>query len=301
MELSVVVPTLNAREELTDCLDALVEYAPDAEIVVVNGPSADGTTGMIRERGDIDVLVELADRTINPARNAGIDRASGDVIALVNHTLSITDGWQQALFDGLRSADVVTGPTQAAVSRETIRGPEVQQIAGRTVTYLNPGNLAFSRDVIETLDGFDEYLDIGGTRDLAHRLAGNRLETAWEDGMAVTQGVEADGGELSTDRAWKYRSLAYRLVKNYNVRPTVLRRLLSHASRDAFDELRAVLGGESRPSQWFGAGRAVVTNLARGSKDGFLARRYDRSSRRNPNGRSARADRAVTVYDWRES
>ena len=44
MYLSVVVPTLNGREELARCLDGLAERVPDAEKIVVNGPSADGTT-----------------------------------------------------------------------------------------------------------------------------------------------------------------------------------------------------------------------------------------------------------------
>ncbi|NIS29964.1 MAG: glycosyltransferase, partial [Actinobacteria bacterium] len=44
MDLSVVVPTLNAEEALADCLDALADAAPDAERIVVDGPSADGTS-----------------------------------------------------------------------------------------------------------------------------------------------------------------------------------------------------------------------------------------------------------------
>lgn len=299
MELSVVVPTLNARDELTGCLDALAEHAPDAEVLVVNGPSADGTTGMVRERDDVDVLIELADRTINAARNAGIDRAGGEAIALVNHTLSITEAWREAVSEGLSAADVVTGPSQTLPDGGVARGPESQEIAGRTITYLNAGNMAFRREVSETLDGFDEYLQIGGARDFAHRLAGNDFETLWTDEMSVTRGVEADGGELDVERGWKYRSLAYRLVKNYNLRPGVLRRLLGHALGDAGAELKAVFRGDSRPSQWFGAGRNVVANISRGAKDGLAARRQDGGPRRNPNGRSTRTDRAVTVYDWR--
>lgn len=300
MELSVVVPTLNAREELADCLDALSEHATDAEVLVVNGPSADGTTGMVRERDDVDVLIELADRTINAARNAGIDRARGETVALVNHTLSITDEWRDAVRHGLQSADAVSGPTLSAANGGTMQAVERQRIAGRDVTYLNAGNFAFTREVTETLDGFDEYLDIGGARDFAHRLTANEFTTDWDERMSVRHSVEADGGELETDRGWKYRSLSYRLVKNYNLRPTVLRRLLGHASRDALTELRGVMAGESQPSQWLGSGRAVVTNLVGGTKDGLAARRRDKQPRRNPNGRSSRSDRAVTVYDWRD-
>lgn len=300
MELSVVVPTLNAREELAGCLDALAEYVPEAEVIVVNGPSADGTTGMVREREDVAVLVELADRTINAARNAGIDRAEGDVVAFLDHTVAISPDWIAALTDGFEVGDVVTGPTKTQFeTQESMKQFEQRTIAGREVSYVNPGNVAFRRAVLDELDGFDEYLEIGGSRDVAHRLAGNEFEVHWSEQMQVRQEVGTDGGERETDWGWKYRSLSYRLVKNYHLRPGVIWRLLRHAGGDASSELRDVVRGDSRPSQWFGNGRAVVTNLLGGIRAGLGARRRDRTSCRNPRGRSSRADRAVTVYDWR--
>ena len=300
MDISVVVPTLNARDQLAGCLDALTEFVPDAEVVVVNGPSADGTTGMVRERDDVDVLVEVADRNLDAARNAGINHASNDAIALVSQRLTITETWHEAVLAGLETDDVVTGPTHTQLSAgiET-EHKESRTIAGRTVTYLNGGNVAFTRNALDELDGFDEYLDIGGSRDMAHRLATLDFSVQWSEEMCVRREVGADGGEAETDWGWKYRSLAYRLVKNYGFRPTVIRRLLGHAGSDALAELRAVLGGDGRPSRWLGTGREVMSNTLGGTKDGLIARRLDRTARRNPRGRSSRADRPVTVYDWR--
>jgi glycosyltransferase involved in cell wall biosynthesis len=300
MDISVVVPTLNAREQLSGCLDTLTEHAPDVEVIVVNGPSSDGTTGMVRERDDVDVLVELADRRITVARNAGIDRASEDVIAFVDHTASVTSEWARSLRQGLESAPAVTGPTTAQVDgHEEMIEPESSTIAGRPVSYFNPGNVAFEKAVLDELDGFDEYLEIGGSRDLAHRLAGRGFDVAWKDEMSLRREIGTDGGERDRDWGWKYRSLAYRLVKNYNLRPTVVRRLLFHACSDCARQLRAVGTGETRPSEWLGTGKNVVTSLAGGIKAGFGARRRDRTERRNPSGRSARNDRAVSIYDWR--
>jgi glycosyltransferase involved in cell wall biosynthesis len=300
MDISVVVPTLNARDELAGCLDAIAEHVPDAEVVVVNGPSADGTTGMVQDRDDVDVLVEMADRTINAARNAGINHATADTIALVNQTLSVTETWADAVTTGLTDHDVVTGPTQtqltAGIETEDV---ESREIKGRSVTYFNGGNVAFRTEPLDELDGFDEYLEIGGARDLAHRLAGRDYRVTWDDQMSVRRDVGTDGGGRETDRGWKYRSLAYRLVKNYGLRPTVVRRLVGHAGSDAVGELRAVLGGDAKPSQWLGTGRDVVTNLVGGTKDAIVARRLDRTDRRNPRGRSASTNRPVTVYDWR--
>jgi len=297
MELSVVVPTLNGREQLAGCLDALAEQAPGAEVIVVNGPSADGTTGMVRGREDVDVLVEIADRAVTAARNAGLDRATGDVVAMVNHGLSVEEGWVGAVESGMEDHAAVTGPThEQLVAGMTTESEESRNIAGRSVTYFNPGNVAFRRSVLDNLDGYDEYLEIGSSRDVAHRMAREGYAVGWDGGMCVSREFEADGGIRERDWAWKYRSLSYRLVKNYGVRPTVFRRLGSHAVSDAYGALKSVAKGQTAPSKWLSTGRDVAGGAGAGIKDGALASLRGGS---NPNGRSKRADRAVAVYDWR--
>jgi glycosyltransferase involved in cell wall biosynthesis len=300
MKLSVVVPTLNGRDRLESCLDALAEHAPDAEVVVVNGPSSDGTTGMVQDRDDVAVLVELADRRLNVARNAGIERASGDVVAVLDHRLTVEAGWRDALEAGIADADAVTGPThQELQTGLTTESVESRTIKGREVTYFNGDNAAFTADCLDAIDGFDEYLHTGGARDAAHRLAALDFDLSWQGDMSVHREYSADGGRTETDWRWKYRSLAYRLTKNYGVRPTILRRLASHAGRDALAALKEVATGDADPSTWFGNGRDVLAGIATGLKDGAVARFRDRSPRRNPNGRSVRTDRAVAVYDYR--
>ncbi|MFC7324786.1 glycosyltransferase family 2 protein [Halorubrum rutilum] len=330
MELSVVVPTLNGRDRLAACLDALATHAPESEVIVANGPSADGTTGMVRDRDDVDVLVEVSDRTVNVARNAGIEVATGDAVALVDYDNRIGEGWLDAVRSGLAAADAVTGPvTPIEPSRaagdaadgeavdaaaegdaaegdaaEGDSGPERRTIAGRDVTYFAGGNVAFRRETLRDLDGFDEYLRTGGARDAAHRLARMDREVAWRDDLAATKELPtpaaADGGRSAREWGWKYRALAYRLLKNYGVRPTVAARVGSHAATDALGAAADVVRGESTPSRWVATGRDVLVGLAGGSSDGLVARGRDRSPARNPNGLSKRADRAVAKYDRRE-
>ncbi|QWC19637.1 glycosyltransferase [Halorubrum sp. 2020YC2] len=333
MDLSVVVPTLNGRDRLAACLDALAAGAPDAEVIVVNGPSADGTTGMVRDRDDVDVLVEISDRTVNVARNAGIEVATGDAVALVDYDNRIEPGWRDAVAAGLDAAPVVSGPVTPTPSSAPTDGdavatadgdavaiddaeggdsteperdpsePERSRIAGRDVTYFEGGNVAFQRDALRDLDGFDEYLRVGGARDAAHRLARMDREVAWRPEMAARKELPtptaADGGRSASEWGWKYRALAYRLLKNYGVRSTALLRTGSHALGDALGAARDVVRGESTPSRWAATGRDVLLGLAGGTSDGLIARRRDRSPARNPNGISTRADRAVAKYDRR--
>ncbi|MFB6108627.1 MAG: glycosyltransferase family 2 protein [Haloplanus sp.] len=300
MDLSVVVPTLNGRDRLAATLDALAAHVPDAEVVVVNGPSTDGTTGMVRDRDDVDVLVEVSTRTLNVARNAGIEAADGDVVAFLRYDLVVEPSWLDALEDGLDEAAVVTGPTHRTLEGGmTTEAPERERVCDREVNHLNGGNVALRRRALDALDGFDEYLETGGARDAAHRLAGLDYGVAWRNGMCVKREYSADGGVRTEEYGWKFRAIAYQLAKNYGVRPGVATGTTRHALGDALSGAREVLRGDLDPTAWVGTGRAVVEGTVRGAADGLVARVKDRTPARNPHGVSDRADRAVARYDWR--
>lgn len=299
MQLSVVVPTLNGRDRLAATLDALTAEAPDAEVVVVNGPSADGTTGMVRDRADVATLVEVSERNVNVARNAGLAAATGEAVAVVGDDHHVTDGWATAVRTAIEEgARVVTGPCRREVrGGATSESPERTALGDREVTYFHGDNVAFDAATVDRLDGFDEYLQTGGARDAAHRLAGLDVTVTWEPAAATVTKVEAvDGGREQTDWRWRYRSLAYRLVKNYGLRPATLWPVFRHAVVDAGEAAAGVLRGEGSPTAWFGNGRDVVAGISTGVSDGLLARAKDRSPARNPNGLSGRRDRAVAVH-----
>ncbi|SNZ13111.1 Glycosyl transferase family 2 [Natronoarchaeum philippinense] len=301
MDLSVVVPTLNAREQLAGCLDALTEHAPDDEVIVVNGPSSDGTTGMVRERGDVDVLVELSDRNVNVSRNAGIEVATGDAVAFVHDELAVEPSWREAVAESLAGgASVVTGPTHRTLrAGMTTENETSNTVAGREVAFFNGGNVAFARPAIEALDGFDEYLETEGARDASHRLAALDYDVCWNDEMGVRGEYGTDGGRPQQEFGAKYRSLSYQLAKNYGLRPTVARSTVASAIRDSLSAAREVTRGDVTPTAWLGTGREVVSSIASGVAAGLRARRDDETCRRNPNGVSTRHDRAVRRYDWR--
>jgi glycosyltransferase involved in cell wall biosynthesis len=300
MELSVVVSTLNDREQLLSSLDALSTETPaTTEIVVVNGPSSDGTTGVVRERADVDVLVEISERNTNVSRNAGFEEATGDVVAFLDGEYAVEPGWYEALSRAVGAdADVVTGPIREADGTVSDEEPP-RTVASRSVSVFDGDNVAFERTVLEALDGFDEYLEADGARDCAHRVAGLGFDVTWTSEMAARSDVGADGGTPDPDWGATYRSLSYRLAKNYGPRPTVLARTVGSALRDGLTGVKELVTGDATPTGWFTDGFDVVTNAAGGFRDGVRARYGDRSAQRNPNGVSVRHDRAVRVYDRR--
>jgi len=299
MQLSVVVSTLNGREQLGRALDALAEDAPEAEVVVVNGPSSDGTTGMVREREDVDQLVEISDRNLNVARNAGAEAATGDTVAFLRYDLAVEPGWAAGITASVADgADVVTGPTHRTVQAGvTTEERETWTVGDREVTFVNGHNGAFTREALDALDGFDEYLETGGSRDISHRVAANSFSVSWNVDVCVRGEYQTDGGRESTDWGAKYRSLAYRLAKNYGANPTAAYRTAREAVVDSARVLTDVARGRSTPTTWLRNGKSVFAGIAVGAKDGLAARKRSRDGTANPNGISSRADRAVRRYD----
>jgi glycosyltransferase involved in cell wall biosynthesis len=257
---------------------------------------------MVRARDDVDVLVEVSTRTLNVARNAGVEATSGDVVAFLGHDLVAEPGWLDAVRDAFRTpgVDAVAGPSRRRLrAGVTAAERERSDVAENEVTFFDGGNVAVRASALRAADGFDEYMETGGARDLAHRLAAMGRRTVWTEAMTATHGYEADGGRADRDWGWKYRALAYRLVKNYGLRPVVAATTLREAVVDARATLGDVVRGDARPTAWLGSGRAVVSGALTGASDALVARGRDRSPARNPHGLSARDDRAVAVYDRR--
>lgn len=304
MDLAAVVPTLDSREQLAGCLDAFEEHAADVRVVVVNGPSTDGTSGLAKSHPVVDRLVEVAERNLNCARNAGIAATEAPIVAFVGQDSSIEPSWEAAVRERISpDTPVVTGPVHRAVTGGvTTEKPEEETIRGRRIRYFDGGNVAFRRSILTELDGFDEYLDTGGARDMAHRIVALEQDVEWEPEMAV---LRTDGDDVAARTAsepadalgLKYRALSYRAVKNYGLHPAILVRLAGHAVRDGVRALRDVLTGTERPSTWVANGQAVLGNLLTGLRAARRARRADMTPRRNPNGLSTRTDRAVATYE----
>lgn len=303
MDLSVVVPTLDSREQLAGCLDAIGTHLPGAEVIVVNGPSTDGTSGFVRSDPVVDQLVEVAERNLNCARNAGIEAASMDWIAFIGQDSEVGSEWRPAVESAVEAgARTVTGPVRNGANMAGAVDPERRTINRRRVTYFDGGNVVFGADVLDALDGFDEHLATGGARDVAHRLAGREYDVRWVSEMTVTRTIGDDVAARTANGerdalGLKYESLSYRLVKNYGLRPGIVYRLGRHLVGDGFGALREVFRGDRDASTWFTDGKSVVSHFVGGVRAGLGARRDDPTSSRNPNGVSTRRDRAVTCYE----
>jgi Glycosyltransferases involved in cell wall biogenesis len=82
---SVVINTYNRVDYLRRLIPALLRQRDvEFEIVVVNGPSTDGTEALLQRYGDQIKVVSCPSRNLSQSRNLGIKAAAGDVVVFID-------------------------------------------------------------------------------------------------------------------------------------------------------------------------------------------------------------------------
>jgi glycosyltransferase involved in cell wall biosynthesis len=85
MLVSFVIPTRNQVAFIRKCIDRCLEQAlPDAEVIVMDGLSTDGTQEVLAAYGSKIRWVSEADAGQSDAVNKGVRQARGEIIAWVN-------------------------------------------------------------------------------------------------------------------------------------------------------------------------------------------------------------------------
>jgi len=98
MRVSIVVGTYNRVATLPSTLDGIRNQThPEFEVIVVNGPSDDGTTGFLERHGGLIKLAVCAERNIARSRNIGVDVAAGEVVAFIDDDAIPSETWIEKL------------------------------------------------------------------------------------------------------------------------------------------------------------------------------------------------------------
>ena len=112
----VVVPTYNERENISELLDAILSHLPQADVLVVDDGSPDGTGDVVAARGATDARVTLLRRTakegLGPAYSAGFEWAlerDYDVIVGMDADFSHDPAYLPRFVDASRRYDLVIG------------------------------------------------------------------------------------------------------------------------------------------------------------------------------------------------
>lgn len=238
MDVTVIVCTYNRAASLRDTLEALREQqVPPTlawEVVVVDNNSHDETGAVVREfaaRGPMPVKYVFESRQgVSAARNAGIDHATGDIIAFTDDDVLPGPDWVAAILPLLRehSADILGGrvlprwprpaPPWLSGSRTLLHALALMDHG--TVERITPAtrhprvwtcNVAIRREAIARVGSFDPGLGRRGAKlhggedtDFLSRALAHGVAVVYDPRLLVWHKIPAARMRRSYFRRWHF-------------------------------------------------------------------------------------------------
>jgi cellulose synthase/poly-beta-1,6-N-acetylglucosamine synthase-like glycosyltransferase len=180
--VSVVVPAYNASRTIGLCVEALLnqDYPKDHyDIIVVDNRSTDDTREIVR-RYPVRLLEERDRQSSYAARNRGLRAACGELIAFTDSDCIPDRQWLRQLVEGDEDLShggfagrVVPYEPTTLLERFAVERHQVSQDISMANSYLPiaiTANVAYRKDVLETLGGFNDTMISSGDANLAWRL-----------------------------------------------------------------------------------------------------------------------------------
>ncbi|HQU07996.1 MAG: hypothetical protein B7X04_03200 [Parcubacteria group bacterium 21-54-25] len=190
MRISFVIPAYNEETFLPKCLASvereLARTPCDAEVIVVNNASTDRTGDVARTFAWVRVVDEPHKGLVR-ARHAGLQVATGDIIANVDSDAILPEGWLAKViteFSHNERLAALSGPYiyydlswfQRALVRVFYTGGYLSHLFNHHVlragAMLQGGNFVVRRAHLEQAGGFDTSIEFyGEDTDVARRIS----------------------------------------------------------------------------------------------------------------------------------
>lgn len=270
--VSIVIPHWNGKQFLQPCLDALqAQSYQNIEVWLVDNDSSDGSQAYVKTHYPEVNLLELPEnRGFTGACNAGMQAASGEIVALLNNDTEVDTHWVQAIVDAFAEHEdvgIVASKMLLFDQRDTLhtagdgfttdgraynRGVW-QKDDGRfdEETYVFSacgGSSAYRRTLLDQIGLLDDdYFFLLEDMDIAWRAQLTGWRTLYTPRAIVYHHLSATGGGV-TASYYDGRNSLYVLVKNL---PTELWRkhgwqIVRRQFSIAFDALKAWRGKAAR-------------------------------------------------------
>lgn len=195
--ISVVVCTRNASSTIRECLDAIqqLDY-PDFETIVVDDESADDTATITRVYPV--QLIHAPERGVANARNIGLAAATGEIVAFIDAKARPDRHWLIYLaieFAVTAHAAIggrdIAAPTGGIIAQAVASSPGVpapRMLTPEEAACLPGSNVAFRREVLQAVGGFDPRFLLGGDDvDVCWRLRDEGFTLGVSPGAMVWQ------------------------------------------------------------------------------------------------------------------
>ncbi len=158
--ITIVSTVRNEARNIAHLLDSLVVQEGPIEILIVDSSSEDGTPDIVRqyEKKYDFIHVYFLGGTRGAGRNFGIKHARGEAVAFIDGDAIANPFWIHELREGLQTSDVVAGRSIQMGYKpfEDLERVELF-VRGVDVTYPS-SNLAYKKQVLVEIGGFDEAM-----------------------------------------------------------------------------------------------------------------------------------------------
>ncbi len=179
--ISLIIPVRNGAKTIQNCVRAALNQQgleEAHEVIVVDDGSTDGTADLV-EPMDV-LLVRQPSLGKSAARNAGVQRASGDILAFTDADCEPDPHWLQVLTAPFQKADIV-GVKGAYLTRQRSLVSRFVQLEHESkyerlrrqghIDFIDTYSAAYRRDVFLQNQGFDPALEMNQDQELSFRLA----------------------------------------------------------------------------------------------------------------------------------
>lgn len=173
MELSIIIPCYNAKETISDQLEALKnqEWKEQFEIVVSDNGSTDNTVDVVKNFKEEIKNLKIIDSSERPgagfARNAGAKEAKGNYLAFCDADDVVGAGWIAAICDGLKKNEFVASRfdferLNSGWKRNEDKGPQEKGLQklwySPYMEHSGGSGIAIRRSLHEKVGGFNEEM-----------------------------------------------------------------------------------------------------------------------------------------------
>ena len=176
--ITVVCCSFNGGRTIRDTMEGLkVLQYPNFEVIVVDDGSTDNTAAIAREYRW--TVISTENRGLSAARNTGWQEAKGEIVAYIDDDAYPDPHWLTYLAHAFETSDVVGvgGPNLAPPGDGWIAdcvanapgGPVHVLISDTEAEHIPGCNMAFRREALEAIDGFDPI----------YRAAGDDVDVCW--------------------------------------------------------------------------------------------------------------------------
>lgn len=233
--VSVVIPSLNRKEVLTNTVTELLKASSDhmEEVIVVD--QSDAENEFLSTLGDSRLIYNRAKfQNLPQARNVGWALARGDIVLFLDDDVAdlatIVDAHARA---HLRTkADVVTGPIvrprEKLISLSSLSSADRQELPFGRKQIMNldaeyipifapGGNSSYLRSLLKKLGGFDENFigsAVGEDSEMSHRAISMGARIIY-DPTAMVVHLDAQSGGCVNETDWTRRAEAKILNSHY--------------------------------------------------------------------------------------